>query len=257
MTAVERLCEKRPLSANALKYIAVIAMVIDHIGWAWVPTASVLGQLMHLIGRFTAPIMCFFIAEGYYHTRDVNKYLKRLFVFALISHFPFAFAEGVQSKPIWTENGSIHFNEELFLSSTGVIFTLFLGLMALKIWQTEENKTKKILAVAAICFVSTVGDWMFFAVLWVLGFGIYHGNFKKQLLFYYMVACAEFLFIIAFSGSTPMRYYVWQAGIFLAPLWLLLYNGERGRGGKFNKWFFYIFYPAHLVVIGILKWYIL
>ena len=118
---------------------------------------------------------------------------------------PFAFAEGVQSKPIWTENGSIHFNEELFLSSTGVIFTLFLGLLALKIWQTEENKTKKILAVAAICFVSTVGDWMFFAVLWVLGFGIYHGNFKKQLLFYYMVACAEFLFIIAFSGSTPMQ----------------------------------------------------
>lgn len=142
---MERLCEKRPLSANALKYIAVIAMVIDHIGWAWVPTASVLGQLMHLIGRFTAPIMCFFIAEGYYHTRDVNKYLTRLFVFALISHFPFAFAEGVQSKPIWTENGSIHFNEELFLSSTGVIFTLFLGLMALKIWQTEENKTKRYL----------------------------------------------------------------------------------------------------------------
>ena len=81
--------EKRGLDSNAVKLIAIAAMTIDHIAWALWPgyPHELLPLLMHLIGRVTCPVMCFFIAEGYHYTRDVNKYTLRLFAFALVSHF--------------------------------------------------------------------------------------------------------------------------------------------------------------------------
>ena len=69
---------QRGLSAHTLKIIAIIAMTIDHIAWAFVDACSAAGILMHLVGRLTAPIMCFFIAEGYAHTRNANRYALRL-----------------------------------------------------------------------------------------------------------------------------------------------------------------------------------
>ena len=81
------------LNRNQIKYIAIIAMIIDHIAWAFVPTTSVLGQVMHVIGRLTGPTMAFMIAEGYVHTRDVKKYAIRLGIFALISWPPFSLFE--------------------------------------------------------------------------------------------------------------------------------------------------------------------
>lgn len=73
------------LNRNQLKYIVIIAMLIDHIAWAFVPTASLLGQIMHFIGRLTAPTMAFFVAEGYHYTRNFKKYALRMAVFAAVS----------------------------------------------------------------------------------------------------------------------------------------------------------------------------
>ena len=83
------LTEKKPLSSNAIKLIAIAAMTVDHIAWAVFPgyPKEFLPLLMHLIGRITCPIMCYCIAEGYHYTRNIRKYTARLFVFALISHF--------------------------------------------------------------------------------------------------------------------------------------------------------------------------
>ena len=85
--------QKRGLDSNAVKLIAIAAMTIDHIAWALWPgyPHELLPLLMHLIGRVTCPVMCFFIAEGYHYTRDVNKYTFRLFAFALVSHFCYIF----------------------------------------------------------------------------------------------------------------------------------------------------------------------
>ena len=79
------------LNSNALKIVAIIAMTIDHLAWLIFPSydTSFLPVLMHIIGRITCPIMCFFIAEGYYHTKNLKKYILRLFIFALISHVPY------------------------------------------------------------------------------------------------------------------------------------------------------------------------
>ena len=62
------------LNRNQLKYLVIAAMLIDHIAWAFVPTASLLGQVMHIIGRLTGPTMAYMLAEGYRYTRSVKKY---------------------------------------------------------------------------------------------------------------------------------------------------------------------------------------
>ena len=82
------------LDSNMIKLIAIIAMTVDHIAWAVFPgyPAALLPVVMHLIGRITCPVMCYFIAEGFHYTRDVRKYTARLFIFAVISHFAYIFA---------------------------------------------------------------------------------------------------------------------------------------------------------------------
>ena len=84
---------KAGLNANRIKRIAILAMTADHIAWlmfpgyarAWLPMA------MHIVGRITCPVMCYFIAEGYHHTKDMAKYTRRLFVFSFLSHFAYVF----------------------------------------------------------------------------------------------------------------------------------------------------------------------
>lgn len=82
------------LDSNMLKLIAIAAMTADHIAWLLFPgyPTDPLPIILHIIGRLTCPIMCFFIAEGYHYTRNIKKYTARLFVFAVISHFAYIFA---------------------------------------------------------------------------------------------------------------------------------------------------------------------
>ena len=68
-------------STNKLKYIAIIAMTIDHIAWLFVPSSSIAFYVLHIIGRLTAPIMAYFIAEGFFHT---SNNLSGLLFFVII-----------------------------------------------------------------------------------------------------------------------------------------------------------------------------
>ena len=79
----------KTLDRTQLKLIAICAMVIDHVAWGFVEFWSPLGQVMHVIGRFTIPIMCFFVAEGYRKTSSVSGYLKTMACFAVVSMIPF------------------------------------------------------------------------------------------------------------------------------------------------------------------------
>ena len=87
------------LNRNQLKYLVIAAMLIDHIAWAFVPTASLLGQVMHIIGRLTGPTMAYMLAEGYRYTRSVKKYAMRLGIFAVISWLPFSYFESGGIRP--------------------------------------------------------------------------------------------------------------------------------------------------------------
>lgn len=242
------------LSANSLKLIAIVAMLIDHLAWAFVPSASLLGQVMHIIGRTTAPIMCYFIAEGYYHTKNIKKYVARLTIFAVISHFAFIYYEH-GTLPFEMQNGHVNFNMQ-----TSVIYTLLLGLLTLIVWNSKKlNKPLRDIIIVIICIFSLIGDWAFMAVLWILFFGIYRGNYKKQMISFSIVAIFAWflpnLFQIFFLEGVWWRQ-LFQIGVYLAIPIITHYNGTLGKN-KNMKWLFYTFYPLHLAILGLIRWVII
>lgn len=246
--------EKRGLSANTLKYFAIAAMLIDHIAWCFVETYSVLGQIMHVIGRLTAPIMCYFIAEGYYYTKNVKKYLLRLGIFAVISWAPFLFMEFGTFPVYYFSQGG----QAIIYPMQGVIYTFFLGLLALVVIHSESlNKLAKVLLLIPIFLLSFLGDWLFFAIIWIIIFDKYRGDFKKQMIWFAATAVLMELFSMLIGMTFAES--LFQLGVLLAIVPLYFYNGKRGGSEKFrtfNKWFFYVFYPLHMVILGILKFYV-
>lgn len=236
------------LNRNQLKYLVIAAMLIDHIAWAFVPTASLLGQVMHFIGRLTGPTMAYFVAEGYHYTRNVKKYALRLGVFALLSWIPFVYFE-YGTLPIVIQDGSVQVRPYF-----GVLYTLLLGLLAIWLWDKGKcPKLVKILGIIGLCVLSIVGDWAIFDVLWCLFLYIFRKDTKGKWIAFCCVgvfACTP----IVMSGWEQL----FQIGIFMVPLLIqFCYNGESGSKKPVHKWFFYVFYPAHLLVLGLLKWMVL
>lgn len=70
----------KKLTATQIKVIAIIAMTLDHIAYTFVPAGTLMHYLLHFIGKATAPIMCFFLTEGFRYTHDKKKYFLRLWV---------------------------------------------------------------------------------------------------------------------------------------------------------------------------------
>ena len=80
------------LNRNQLKYIAIITMIIDHIAFVFIPSSNPMYSICRFFGKLTAPIMCYFLAEGYNYTSSKLKYGLRLFIFSIISQFAFSLA---------------------------------------------------------------------------------------------------------------------------------------------------------------------
>lgn len=230
------------LNSNQLKVIAILAMTIDHFIDVLYPNYPTDWWIIgcHIIGRLTAPIMWFFIAEGYHYTRNVKKYAVRLFAFAIVSHFAYNFAFGIPFIPFRTG----------VLNQTSVIWSLAWGLVALVINDSTKLKQwQKILLIMGIAVITFCSNWSCIAVFAILHIGTNRGNFKKQMtgmLFYVaMYAVVYAIFIHPIYGIIQM---------FVAltiPL-LKSYNGQRGSW-KGMKWFFYLYYPLHLVICGIIR----
>ncbi len=221
------------MNRNRLKYLAVLAMLLDHIAWAFVPTVSLPGQLMHAVGRLTAPVMLFFLAEGYVHTGSLPRYAGRLALFALLSWVPCSLFE----NGTWP---TAYF---------GMIFTMLLGLAAIRVWDSGWSPQGKAAVIFALCILSFFGDWTILGVLWPLIFFVFRDDEKSKWLAY--TATALCFCIIALAGSGTRQ--LFQFGALLAPPLLLRYNGEPGSRAPFHKWFFYVFYPAHLLLLWWLK----
>lgn len=240
---------KKRLSETEIKYIAIIAMLIDHIAWCFVDTYSVFGIIMHVIGRITAPVMTYFIVEGYYHTKNLDKYILRLFIFAVISYIPYIYMDLGTLIP-FTESGG----EYKFIPNQGMIYTLCLTLISLKVMHSEKlNKLFKALSMLFLCIASLIGDWSFFPIIWAFFFDRYRGNFKSQAKAFTIVTlllCMDTVVLPIINGGNFGN--VFQLGVFLALIPLSLYSGERGKvlGEKADKWFFYIFYPLHMLILG-------
>lgn len=240
------------LDSNMIKLIAIIAMTVDHIAWAVFPgyPAAPLPVAMHLIGRITCPVMCYFIAEGFHYTRDVCKYTARLFIFAVISHFAYIFA----SNDYVDWHSFIPFYYGSVLNQTSVMWSLAWGLVMLRAANSEKlSQGAKVAAVLLICLVSFPADWSCIAALCVMAFGMNRGKLRVQafwLVLYTAMYAAVYFFAL------DRLYGLMQMGVVLALPVIALYNGQRGKNARVNrfmKWFFYIYYPAHLFVIGLLS----
>lgn len=200
-----------------LKLLAMLAMTADHIGAVFFPEIP----LLRWIGRLAMPVLCFFIGEGLRHTRSPRRYLLRLTGFALLSELPFdlAFYGGIE----WGHQN--------------VYFTLALGLLAL--WAIQSRGMEGwLLALTAALAAELLGcDYGMYGVLLILLLDRFHRACSEQL-------AAAALLNLAFFGLQTQTLSL----IALPLLWL--YNGKRGRD---DRRLFYLYYPAHLCVLGILR----
>ncbi|MEG0578331.1 MAG: TraX family protein [Niameybacter sp.] len=239
--------KQRGLSGSALKWIAIVTMLVDHTAATivnkWLLLEGVdfmsmdfntqLGEhamgllalygIMRMIGRIAFPIFCFLLVQGFTHTHDVKKYILRLGVFTLISEIPFDLA----------------FKGTFFYwGYNNVFFTLLFGVFVMwgikvveeqSSWGTSLKCVLKILVAiggmiaAIICHT----DYSWMGIFCITLLYVTRNNKVKQII----VGCISFAFeIVAPLAFIPIGFY----------------NGQRGRN---MKYFFYIFYPAHLLIL--------
>lgn len=236
------------LNSNTLRLVAVLLMVSDHI-WA---TAMSFGNWMTYIGRMAFPIFAFQIAEGFVHTKNFKKYALRLLAFAVISEIPF----------------------NLFYSSRwfnpyhqNVMFTLLLGLLAIKVIDnlkkdiSPKNIGKSLLWLALIAVGGTLGfvDYGFLGVLTVVMFYLCRGyRFTPilQLIGTILINIVFFegqVFIFDVFGKTVEIPTQGFAVFSLIPIWL--YNGKKGKSSKVLQYGFYAFYPVHMLILYLIKYF--
>ncbi len=243
---------KKILNSNTIKFIAIIAMTIDHIAWLVFPgyDNGIVPVALHIIGRLTCPIMCYFIAEGYHYTKNVNKYTLRLFLFSFISHFAYVFASS--SYIDWKSFIPFYYGD--IFNQTSVMWPLAWGLVMLRIVNNQKIKQSiKIVLITLICLITFPSDWSCIASLCILAIGTNRGNLKKQML--WMVFFVS-LYLVVYFFAIDKLYGIIQMAVILAIPVIMMYNGKRGHNQRINqitKWLFYIYYPLHLLIIGLIQ----
>lgn len=218
------------LNGFTLKLIAIISMFIDHIG------AVFFGEyiIFRIVGRLAFPIFCFLLVIGFIYTSNRFKYGMRLFLFAIISEIPFDLA---------------FYNRFVYLKHQNVFFTLLLGLILMCILDKMKEKpitgnvvinlTFQFLAIIVVgILASFLGcDYGFPGILIILAFYIFYYNVGMMILLVIYINAGILGGIQTFAVT--------------ALLPILMYNNKEGC--KKYKYWFYIFYPAHLVLIFLLN----
>ncbi|MDN5832134.1 MAG: conjugal transfer protein TraX, partial [Tetragenococcus halophilus] len=177
------------------------------------------------------------ISEGYFHTSNKKKYLKRLFIFALISHYPYI----------------LYFNLTSF-QATSIIWGLFAGFLALSISQSKVMPLGlKVFFILLCCLMSWTADWNYISVLWILAFGLFRNNFSLQMTSFILIGIL-FYVLPDFSILDPNA--IFRLGILLTLPLFTMYDGTLGRKSFLMKWGFYIIYPGHLLILYVLRYYI-
>lgn len=227
--------EKIKINGTQLKLIAIITMLIDHIGAAILEKNSEVyaqyymqSDFMRTIGRMAFPIFCYLSVQGFLHTKNIKKYILRLFVFALLAEVPFDLA---------------FFDSYFYVEYNNVIWSILLGIMMLAVIRKYEQKS--VIVMAAVAAALTLGyvlktDYLYIAPLLM---GILYQlryNKKKQ-----MVAGAALMFFLNVTSD-------WIGAVMtvLSFVCVWFYDGKKGRGWKY---FFYIFYPAHLLILYVIR----
>lgn len=228
------------MSAFVLKVIALATMIIDHTGAVFEHTFNT--DVLRVIGRLSFPLYAFLIANGCKHTRSIKKYMLRLAIFAVISEIPFELA----------------FMRLGDMSHQNIFFTLALGVLAIMIYEkinsysgTPAKIFKYLLPLPVIILGDILStDYGAVGVFLIFAFYLIDDVYRR----------AAVMLIAGFAVYTSFRYFAplylcYVAAFMLALIPIQLYNGEKGR--DFNKWAFYIIYPAHLLILAAIKYFAL
>ena len=229
------------MNRNQIKYIAIFAMLLDHIAfvfskffqnYSW---GFALIFVFRILGRITAPVMCWFLVQGFIHTSSKKKYALRLLIFSVLAQIPYALIR----------------SDTRGFAGLNVIYTLLVSFLMLCVLETKLETFPKWVIIITLLALSVIGDWAIFAPLMVLFFYLFRED-RRCLLLFYSIASA--MVVITDITVLIVRHYLWyqelwQLGMFLFIPLVLLYKGEPGSRHPFQKWFFYIFYPAHLLLL--------
>ena len=260
------------LSGFQLKYIALIAMVFDHIHYFFDYTGKI-PIWFAMIGRLAAPLFLFSVIEGFIHTRNRKKYFLKIYVLAiLMGLIQFGFYNFLH--PLVRPDG--FFPKNMMLSSFAILlvalqgiawiqerkylkgiptllFPLLLPWLMLLLYLSGQDKPIFTLFINLLNYtvlpthtsISDGGTWLL-----LTGIAMYlcHKNLKKEVLAFVSVSLVWVLMGIVLSRPSfhdlMFRYIEWME-IFAAPL-MLCYNGQRGKG---SKYLFYVFYPTHIYLL--------
>lgn len=235
--------QREILSANALKIIAALAMVADHVGLMFFPQV----RALRIIGRLAYPIFAYMIAQGCAHTRNRGRYFLRVFVLAVVCQVVYYLASGDTYLSILVT----------FCCGIGMIY-------ALQDMKQELFSREKPSYLGAVEFLLTV------ILVWLLS--------RRLSIDYGFWGCMVPVFAAFFQSGEDAPQWLrrldrkevhvamtavglvllaWdlkgiQIWSLLALPLLLLYSGKRGKWNM--KYFFYIFYPAHLAVLQGIAW---
>lgn len=217
------------MTSFILKIIGVITMLFDHVGDAIIGKFS----FCNLIGRIAFPIFAFQAVQGYIYTKDFKKHMLKLFIFACISQIPFMLFLSTFTEEILTLN---------------IFFTLFLGLLALFVYDKCKNKVLGFLFVILTSIIAYFihVDYGTFGILLMFCFYFFKDK-KGSMAITTIVLC--FLRFVPDIIATPVLWYIYiQCAIFtaLSLIFILFYNKKEGPKAKY---FFYIFYPLHLLIL--------
>ena len=225
------------LSGSALKILAVFCMLTDHIACHLLANQAILidplfrvGEttvtilyLLRTVGRLAFPLYCFLLTEGFVYTRNRKKYGISLAVFALLSELPWNF---------------VHSGGWLY-ETQNVFFTLLLGYLALCLIEAPKKQI----------VWEVLGFVLIFAVSYVLEADYGYLGVAVIIAMYLLRKHA----LPRAAVCTCLCPATWRAGLAFIPI--AFYNGERGCiRGKVGKYFFYAFYPLHLLILGIIKY---
>lgn len=237
------------LNRDAIKYIAMFTMLLNHIAHVLLTRGTPLYLVFEEIGYFTAPVMCFFLVEGYQYTRSKVKYGGRLFFFAVLSQLPYRLA--------------FHY------SNLNMFFTLFCCFLILVVLErVDSDLLQSVLCILLIC-ITAFSDWALAAPIltfllaknwgekgrmWAsyVGIAVLFAvlNLESSMMQDHMNGQEVILTVRAVCDTVCSGIAVLTAGAAV----LVFYNGERAKKGKnFSKWFFYFFYPVHLLILYLIK----
>ncbi len=245
--------KQKNITSAHLKIIALVCMTLDHIGHVFAlpmlyatPALAWLYYLLRTVGRIAFPLYAFMIAEGCRYTKNIKKYFGLLAVFAVVSEIPY----NIAGNGTWLDS-----------SAQNVYFTLFLGLAACYVVRIFKENGKHILwsvpVAALLCasayFLATDYSWYGVLFIWLCAVTHEQKNAVRipVLVFGLLLIARPWQivqndFAFAYIENSCMQFFGSLPALFL----ILQYNGERGNL-KINKYFFYAYYPAHLLILGL------